>query len=785
MFVVAVLSVQAQADTVSFADGTFNDSDWEVAIFEHGNGGVVTAAQSASGGNGGAFRRVHQTVNPVPPDDTSWIIVFHRRAGAIYDPGSQGAIERIDFLIDYENLTECPIGGHGQAFGPAMRQDGEVYTRHSISGTPTSWNTLAAPGLGESDFGMVDPLSPTGGDPTRHPDFSSSGATIEFGFYTSNGTHGGGFTRCVGYDNWSLTINSTCVEPPPSLVSWWPGEGSAEDIQGSNDGTLNNGAAFASGVEGQCFSLDGVDDFVDVPYSEDFDLTTDITVDAWIKLLRTPSSAELDVIVGRPYGYQLNTDARGGVLFGFPVVGVPGVSRKVTSVSMIYPNRWTHVAATYSSETGLARIYVNGALDNTVVTSGVMPAMNKPLQIGGFCDPGFTGAFLEGYIDEVEIFDRALSQIEIQAIFHAGSAGKCKFPQVGAVSGNVLAECPVPGTGLLGVEADAYELGSGYLARSCITGEDGGYLLDSLPAGDYTITVVTPLGYATSAEEIPVTVLGGQTSIVDFSLMCLEVTSDPRATGFWKHNVGVATGGRGRAHINGADLCGYLDLIESHFNSNEINQVVVYVPPGSGACEDKLLVAQDLLNLKGNVGMTARARQHLMALLLNVAAGWMHLADVVSEDGATVSQAITYCDQLIDDDEPENDEIAKDIAEMVNKSMMVPAGMIPLETPDISYSIHSVKASKVSYLSQNQPNPFGGLTGIRFYLAEPSRVTLEIYGVDGGLVKILLDEVRPAGQHWQVWDGEDESGRPVGQGIYFVRMQAGQFRDTMKMMILR
>jgi hypothetical protein len=157
----------------------------------------------------------------------------------------------------------------------------------------------------------------------------------------------------------------------------------------------------------------------------------------------------------------------------------------------------------------------------------------------------------------------------------------------------------------------------------------------------------------------------------------------------------------------------------------------------------------------------------------------------VSEDDATVSQAITYCDQLIDDDEPANDEIAKDVAEMVSKSTMLPAGMIPLDTPDISYSTHSVKASKGSYLSQNQPNPFEGLTGIRFYLAEPSRVTLQVYGVDGRLVKTLLDEVRPSGHHWQVWGGEDDSGRPVGQGIYFVRMQAGHFRDTKKMMILR
>jgi len=90
----------------------------------------------------------------------------------------------------------------------------------------------------------------------------------------------------------------------------------------------------------------------------------------------------------------------------------------------------------------------------------------------------------------------------------------------------------------------------------------------------------------------------------------------------------------------------YLDLIEGHFNSNEINQVAIYEPPGSGLCEDQLLVAKELLNLRGQQETVTRARQHLMALLLNSAAQYLHLTDVISIDGATVTQAITYCDHL-------------------------------------------------------------------------------------------------------------------------------------------
>src|SRR5204863_6136731 len=54
----------------------------------------------------------------------------------------------------------------------------------------------------------------------------------------------------------------TCTPPPANMISWWPADGNANDIQGSNNGTLQNGATFAPGMVGQAFSFDGVDDYV-------------------------------------------------------------------------------------------------------------------------------------------------------------------------------------------------------------------------------------------------------------------------------------------------------------------------------------------------------------------------------------------------------------------------------------------------------------------------------------------------------------------------------------------
>lgn len=72
----------------------------------------------------------------------------------------------------------------------------------------------------------------------------------------------------------------SCVAPPSGLVSWWPGDNSALDIVGTNNGTLMNGATFAAGKVGQAFSFDGVNDYVTVPYTTDLNLQGSITIDA-------------------------------------------------------------------------------------------------------------------------------------------------------------------------------------------------------------------------------------------------------------------------------------------------------------------------------------------------------------------------------------------------------------------------------------------------------------------------------------------------------------------------
>ena len=92
---------------------------------------------------------------------------------------------------------------------------------------------------------------------------------------------------------------------------------------------------------------------------------------------------------------------------------------------------------------------------------------------------------------------------------------------------------------------------------------------------------------------------------------------------------------------------------------------------------------------------------------------------------------------------------------------------------------------QVFALRQNYPNPFNITTLIRYILAKPSFVTLEIYNLLGERMRTLITERKPAGSHHKKWDGKDDSGQDLGSGVYFCRFHAGEIVEGMRMVLLR
>jgi hypothetical protein len=104
----------------------------------------------------------------------------------------------------------------------------------------------------------------------------------------------------------------------------------------------------------------------------------------------------------------------------------------------------------------------------------------------------------------------------------------------------------------------------------------------------------------------------------------------------------------------------------------------------------------------------------------------------------------------------------------------------PVKTTVVNRAIPTAYA-----LNANYPNPFNPTTNISFALPIDSKVSLKVYNVAGQLVRTLVNETMVAGIHTVTWDGANSNGEKVASGIYFYKLNAGDFSKTMKMVMTK
>ncbi len=200
--------------------------------------------------------------------------------------------------------------------------------------------------------------------------------------------------------------------PPPELVaaySFNEGSGSTvADASGNgNTGAISNATWTAAGKYGDALVFNGQNSLITVSDAASLHLTA-MTLEAWVNPSEV-SSAWRDVIYKGNDNYFLEVTSNPG---GYPAGGATlGGSAVVTYGTADVPvNSWTHLAATYDGST--VRLYVNGALVSSQSHSGNIAPSSRPLQIGG---DGILGQFFKGTIDEVRIYNTALTQSQIQS----------------------------------------------------------------------------------------------------------------------------------------------------------------------------------------------------------------------------------------------------------------------------------------------------------------------------------------------------------------------------------
>ncbi|HWW00485.1 MAG TPA: LamG-like jellyroll fold domain-containing protein [Candidatus Acidoferrum sp.] len=219
---------------------------------------------------------------------------------------------------------------------------------------------------------------------------------------------------------------TNCVPAPSGLVGWWRAETNSNDSAGTNNGVLINGAGLGPGEVGQAFSFTSSDQGVLIADAPELDPTNSLSVEAWVLLSNYPNTEGVLVVYKNIYFVQPGQYAiavyqtGSNSIFQAGLGVVPTGDLAMFGTTSLQLNTWYHVAITYNA--AQFRLYVNGQLENTLAVTGPVATTTGPLKIGGY---GISPYALPGRVDEVSLYNRALSGSEVQALYSAGSAGKC------------------------------------------------------------------------------------------------------------------------------------------------------------------------------------------------------------------------------------------------------------------------------------------------------------------------------------------------------------------------
>jgi len=159
---------------------------------------------------------------------------------------------------------------------------------------------------------------------------------------------------------------------------------------------------------------------------------------------------------------------------------------------------------------------------------------------------------------------------------------------------------------------------------------------------------------------------------------------------------------------------------------------------------------------------------------------WIEIASFVTDtelqgQGSVSHQTVyTYSDNTVTDDETYDYRIA-DVDYDGNKEYhsMTVMGVSPASIP-ITYVLH-----------QNYPNPFNPITTLQYDLPENALVNITIYDMMGKVVRTLINMEQTAGYKSTQWNATNSTGQPVSAGLYLYTIQAGEFRQTRKMVLLK
>ena len=254
----------------------------------------------------------------------------------------------------------------------------------------------------------------------------------------------------IGKSNIVINAPTNTTETPISgMVGWWRGEGNADDFLLSNPGTLSNGVTFSKGMVGQAFHFNGINQAVIISNSPslNFGSNADFSIEAWIQVNTNQNKTILSIVDKRlapdlfkgfpseaTVGYALSL-YEGKLCFQLADAPLApyNYDNYIAYSTQLNDGVFHHIAVTVNRGTSpQGHLYVDGKIVLVFVPNTSLGDLSndEPLRIGMHATPGYD-SFFSGMIDELSIYNRALTQADIQSIYAAKSSGKAQqLPEI-------------------------------------------------------------------------------------------------------------------------------------------------------------------------------------------------------------------------------------------------------------------------------------------------------------------------------------------------------------------
>ena len=557
------------------------------------------------------------------------------------------------------------------------------------------------------------------------------------------------FTRLVVTAILLLSCVATAQSPDPSLVAHWPmDEGSGtvvNDVSGRNHhGTIQGDVSewdWVEGIDETALHFHGGFNYpyVFIPNHSDFVFSTgSFTLEAWARLDGWVNMGYGEIIMGTNYNQTH------GITLGFgidptnyhrPTFGaMTGLENKAIAQEEAEVDTWYHLVGIRDAELDKIQIYVNGELadEKTDISASLS---SEDWSISGqhtWLVHNPVMACFHGVIDEVSIYDRALSPEEVLQHYMKYT----DQPPIANAGPDQTVEC----TSCCATEVTLDGTGSSDPDEDPLT---YAWTWDDGSAEGSTPTISLPLGTTTIVLVVNDGQMDSEPNSVDITIQDttspeIEVSVDPDL--LWPPNhrmVGITV------TVTVSDICDEnASFVLSSITSSEPDDA-------AGQGEEDIQEA-DFGNPDTEFLLRAERDGYGTGRFYAI----VYSANDASGNSATSSDTVWV---------PHDRRRRKKTLPSTRMDII----------PD-SYR-----------LFQNHPNPFNPATTIRYALSEPAKTTLAIYNITGDKIVTLVDQKQPAGNYRIEWDGKDASGSPVASGVYFYRIQAGKFSKTCKMLFVR